>query len=69
MNTSFRAAVNEVRRTATETLTHKQRVTRLYRNALRTLDSWAADRELFHTEGQLIRDQFTAAKGLDPASG
>jgi len=44
-------------------LTHAQRVTRLYRTALRTLDSWACDREIFLTRGGAIRARFDAAKG------
>lgn len=46
------------------TLTHAQRVTRLYRTALRTLDSWAVDREIFLTQGGAIRARFDAAREL-----
>ena len=48
-------------------LTHAQRVTRLYRAALRTLDSWACDREIFLTRGEEIRARFNAHKTADPA--
>ena len=47
------------------TLSHAQRVTRLYRSALRTLDSWACDREIFLTQGEEIRARFTANKAAD----
>ena len=43
-------------------LSHAQRVTRLYRSSLRTLDSWACDREIFLTRGGEIRARFDAAK-------
>ena len=46
-------------------LTHAQRVTRLYRASLRTLDSWACDREIFLTKGGEIRARFDAGKGAD----
>lgn len=67
MNSSFRAVVAEYKRPST--LTHAQRVTRLYRAALRTADSWACDRNLFIEEGRKIRQQFDDNKALDPASG
>ena len=50
-------------------LTHVQRVTRLYRTSLRTLDSWACDREIFLTKGGVIRARFDAAKSEKPDSG
>ena len=46
-------------------LSHQQRVTRLYRAALRTLDSWAMDREIFLQRGEEIRARFTTNKGAD----
>jgi hypothetical protein len=47
-------------------LSHAQRVTRLYRAALRSLDSWACDREIFLARGEEIRARFTANKAADP---
>jgi len=47
------------------TLTHQQKVTRLYRTALRTLDSWACDREIFLTRGAEIRERFNRNKKVD----
>ena len=52
------------------TLTHKQRVTRLYRSSLRLLDSWAeGDRGTFLEGGAYIRGLFDANKNLDPEGG
>ncbi len=67
MNSSFRAVIAEYKRPVT--LTHAQRVTRLYRAALRTADSWACDRNLFIEEGRKIRQQFDDNKALDASSG
>ena len=50
-------------------LSHVQRVTRLYRASLRTLDSWACDREIFLTKGGEIRARFEAARNEKPDSG
>ena len=50
---------------APQTLTHAQRVTRLYRQALRTLDSWACDREIYLTRGEELRARFESNKHAD----
>ena len=50
-------------------LSHVQRVTRLYRRSLRELNSWAIDRDLFCREADKIRAQFDANKSLDPHGG
>lgn len=50
-------------------LTHRQRVTRLYKKSLMLVQSWAGDREIFLTEAAKIRGQFDKAAKLDPASG
>ena len=50
-------------------LSHQQRVTRLYRRSLRELNSWVIDRELFCQESELIRAQFDANRLLDPHGG
>lgn len=50
-------------------LTHQQRVTRLYRRSLRELNSWVIDRELFCEEAEKIRAQFNENRALDPHSG
>lgn len=63
--------VREVAQTykAVLSLTHKQRVTRLYRRSLQLLISWSGDREIFLTEAEKIRASFDSAKHLDPSSG
>lgn len=50
-------------------LSHKQRVTRLYRRSLKALESWACDRELFLNESTRIRQRFDANARLDPRGG
>lgn len=45
-------------------LTHKQRVTRLYRNALRLQFSWAVDREIYLEKADEIRAEFDKLKDL-----
>ena len=37
--------------------------------ALRTLDSWACDREIFLSRGEQIRKEFDSYSKLDPSSG
>ena len=43
-------------------LTHTQRVTRLYRNALRLQFSWAVQRSIYLEEAEKIRARFDALK-------
>jgi hypothetical protein len=50
-------------------LTHRQRVTRMYRKSLRTLDSWACDRGIWNEEAGKLRAQFDAHKHLPADSG
>jgi hypothetical protein len=50
-------------------LSHSQRVTRLYRKSLRTLDSWACDRQLFNLKATEIRRRFDAYKSQPADSG
>lgn len=47
---------------------HRERVMRLYRQSLRTLNNWAIYRDIYLEEGEKIRDQFDAAKHLPPDS-
>jgi len=42
-------------------------VARLYRHALKTLSSWAIDRDIFNEEADAMRARFDAAKGCSPA--
>lgn len=69
MNASFRGAVAQVQLQTRTTLTHQQKVTRMYRKALLTLNSWAIDRETFNKEGLAIRARFDAHKHHAPSSG
>lgn len=43
-------------------------VARLYRHALKTLDSWAIDRNIFNEEATKIRAQFDANRGVSAAA-
>ena len=48
-------------------VTHSQRVTRLYRSALKNLMNWCVHRDLFISESFAMRDQFRANMNLkDP---
>lgn len=46
-------------------LTHAQRVSRLYRASLRTLDSWACDKALWNEEATKLRAEFDANKAAN----
>ena len=46
-------------------LTHAQRVTRLYRQSLRVLNSWSIERDDWCMEAEKIRAQFDAIKTKD----
>ena len=63
----FEGAIAQVQRKVV--LSHNQRVTRLYRNSLRTLNSWVIDRSIWCREGAKIRAQFDKYKGFSPDSG
>jgi NADH dehydrogenase (ubiquinone) 1 beta subcomplex subunit 9 len=39
---------------------------RLYRHSLKTLSSWAIDREIFNDEADILRARFDANRGLPP---
>lgn len=47
-----------------QTLTHAQRVTRLYRNSLKHLLSWIIDRDEWRLEAVKLRSVFDASKDL-----
>ncbi len=51
------------------TLTHAQKVTRLYRRSLRLADSWTVNREIFNQQATEIRARFDANKKLGSESG
>ena len=66
MNAGFRgAAAHYV--SIKPALTHSQEVCHLYRRALRTLGSWAIDREVFNTEGLKMRARFRNNIDASPA--
>ena len=47
---------------------HTHQVATLYRHSLRTLLSWAIDRDLFNEEATLLRGRFDANRGVSPAA-
>jgi hypothetical protein len=67
MNSTFTAVASAMRQKPV--LSHAQRVTRLYRSALRVLDSWIMDRDLWCEEAAAIRQQFDANKHHPADSG
>ena len=50
-------------------LTHRQRVVRLYRRSLRLAESWTADRELYLQESARLRRRFDDNAKLDASTG
>ena len=66
MTASFAAVQASYR--ATEALSHRQTVTRLYRRSLRLLDSWTPHRGSFNEQALALRARFDANKRLDPAA-
>lgn len=66
MNSEFRSAVAPYIKKIT--LTHQQRVTRLYRHSLKTLLDWTWDRDIFIKEATKIRAIFRKNASLDPTS-
>ncbi|CAM9551832.1 unnamed protein product [Discosporangium mesarthrocarpum] len=68
MNSSFRAASSQFF-SKQQSITHQQEVCRLYRNALRLLDSWVVDRALFNEEATILRAKFNEGAQCDPESG
>ena len=57
MDASFRAAAAQYMQKA-PTLTHSQRVVRLYRQGLKTQNSWCVDRAVFLEEADKMRARF-----------
>lgn len=51
-----------------KTLTHTRVVQRLYKQSLKTLESWIIDRRLWNEEAVKIRAQFEATRHLAPDS-
>lgn len=68
MNKTFREVVGRFGAPAQD-LTHKQVVQRLYKQSLKTLDSWIIDRRLWNEEATKIRAEFDQNRHLAPDSG
>lgn len=68
MNKTFREVVGRFGAPAQD-LTHKQVVQRLYKQSLKTLDSWIIDRRLWNEEATKIRAEFDQNRHLAPESG
>ena len=62
MDSSFQRVVSHFMPVAK--LTHRSIVMRLYRKSLRTLNSWAENRDLFNERATELRAEFDAYKGL-----
>ena len=68
MNSAFKAAAQHYI-SPQPVLTHAQEVSKLYRHSLRTLQSWAINRNVFNEEGLKMRAEFKANMGLPEAQG
>uniref|UniRef100_A0A7S2DAM5 NADH dehydrogenase [ubiquinone] 1 beta subcomplex subunit 9 n=1 Tax=Octactis speculum TaxID=3111310 RepID=A0A7S2DAM5_9STRA len=66
-NAAFVLAAKQYRQKAPD-LTHAQVVCRLYRASLKTLGSWAVDRQVFLTEALKIQAEFRANENLSADS-
>jgi len=64
MNSAFKA-IHAASVNKAAALTHKQEVTRLYRNSLKLLFSWAVSRDVFIDEATKLRARFDANKGIN----
>tara|TARA_A100001035_G_C27305750_1_gene287472 strand:- start:16 stop:486 length:471 start_codon:yes stop_codon:yes gene_type:complete len=53
---------------AKKVLSHNQTVVRLYRHALRCIDSWAESREVFIDRAEELRNEFDSNKNVSLAS-
>ena len=63
MNKAFREVSKQARNNNIGELSHSQRVTRLYRQALRLTFSWCVDRQIFIEEAIKLRNRFNSVKG------
>mmetsp|Transcript_2273 Transcript_2273/g.2577 ORF Transcript_2273/g.2577 Transcript_2273/m.2577 type:complete len:157 (-) Transcript_2273:842-1312(-) len=63
MNSAF-TAIRSASVNKAAVLSHKQEVTRLYRNSLKLLFSWAVNRDVFIDEATKLRARFEANKNL-----
>ena len=67
MNKAFREVVKQTQAKAQD-VTHKQKVTRLYKASLKLAFSWAADRDIFLDEAETLRERFDNLSHL-PSEG
>ncbi|GKY91320.1 hypothetical protein MPSEU_000104200 [Mayamaea pseudoterrestris] len=65
MNNIFQAAADTARQVS-PSLSHNQQVAHLYRHSLKTLLSWAVDRDIFNDEATKLRERFDAHRGAPP---
>ena len=66
MNEVFRSAADQTRQRLPQ-LPANQQACRLYRHALKTLSSWAIDREIFLDEATKLRARFDESRGCSAA--
>ncbi len=67
MNKTFRELAAYYARSQYETLTHQQKVARLYRKSLRSLTDWKPKRYQWNAVACEIRAEFDANRAADPA--
>ena len=60
---AFKAVANQAQRIAPK-ITHQHRVMRLYRKSLKTMISWAFQRDLVNQEADRIRAEFDACRNM-----
>mmetsp|Transcript_2056 Transcript_2056/g.4661 ORF Transcript_2056/g.4661 Transcript_2056/m.4661 type:complete len:83 (+) Transcript_2056:67-315(+) len=65
LNDVFQQAADQARQKLPQ-LTQNQQVTRLYRNSLKVLNSWAIDRDIFNEEATKLRARFDESRGCNP---
>eukprot|EP00546_Thalassionema_frauenfeldii_P007786 CAMPEP_0178922536 /NCGR_PEP_ID=MMETSP0786-20121207/16211_1 /TAXON_ID=186022 /ORGANISM="Thalassionema frauenfeldii, Strain CCMP 1798" /LENGTH=165 /DNA_ID=CAMNT_0020596917 /DNA_START=45 /DNA_END=542 /DNA_ORIENTATION=- len=63
LNAAFLAGATETKQKLVN-IPHNQQVARLYRHGLKTLSSWAIDREVFLDEATKLRARFDANRGI-----
>jgi hypothetical protein len=68
MNAAFKSATQWMRPAAQTQLTHQQVVTRLYRQSLKVMASWAIQKDIINEEAYNIRQRFEANRDIAPDS-
>jgi hypothetical protein len=67
LNDVFLAAAKQASQ-PTPNLSHNQKVARLYRHSLKTLLSWAVDRDIFNEKATELRARFDANRGVSASA-